>query len=378
MHKARKENDELKKAQNTQATPVQNDKTAEDTQAQEATKAAGKKRSLEGQPSKPEEPPAKKAKKAVINDVLPDDIWDRLLHLGKEFCASELMWLTGNAWDLMLSVCPDDGAAADTQSEEDTPEEDEREEPTPREMLIENIPVLVATFFAEKAKGLAPWMIEKEARDRFEKAMKDIRSNAVSTIATKHAKIFNITSTDFESKSTRSKLAEVQALLKNDQFLYDPKKSTVIDGQFRHPCILMALHIVLWGANSLKEEDARTKTKKTNGFLWSLDKTTDGLLAFITTCIYFVLKSEGIFTELTTGGTDYFDFYVDRLFQLSRMQNQFPNKYKKLMYFYDSKLFKIKTAEQKKKTLNENDKTLLHEEDTLEDDPEFVPGDDDD
>ena len=66
--------------------------------------------------------------------------------------------------------------------------------------------------------------------------MRDLRSDMVYKLQKQARLIFGILDLRFCDKKSRQDIPEVQALLKDNAFLYDPPGN--VKGLMRHPCIL--------------------------------------------------------------------------------------------------------------------------------------------
>ncbi|KAF7796308.1 hypothetical protein EIP86_007485 [Pleurotus ostreatoroseus] len=338
--------------------------------------AAGDKRTATPEPADSDDQRTyKKQKIAVKLPPLDDAVWDNILHLGKEFCVAYMLWLPAKAvWqhvsnNIVLDKDEDPLELAENPANQDNDNEP-TEEQQDRVKFYNRVKEAACLLRDMIPDHLLKLFTRRDARTRFEQGMGAIRAWAVKNIADKHADIFGILDPQFKHKAKRRELPAVKALLENDSFLYKPGERTIIDGYLRHQCIGKAsshfsLKLLFWGSSSLSE--IKTKTRGTNGKIWSLTETTDGLLAFITTCIYFVLTGDPIFSD-NADGTDFAMFYEERLKKLEAYAEKTEHKYEKLMKYYDNMIFHSKTDNQTT-ARNEMEKRFDEELAAAEDDP---------
>ncbi|PSR82261.1 hypothetical protein PHLCEN_2v6102 [Hermanssonia centrifuga] len=263
-------------------------------------------------------PPSKKSKTSPSNKI-----FKMYLRLGKQFSACQIMWLSPEIWDFLYTSG-------------NTPE-DEDEESYNQRTRMEAISAQLMEFLPDV---LHEQLNEDLFRDRFSHGMRAIRARFVADLVQSHAMVFGILDTAFLIKEERRELPAVKELIADDTFLYKPGTDE-LNGLLRHPSLKKALLLLLWGPSTLNCGDTitRPKTKRTNGRLWGLEATTDALLAFGATAIYFVLSCEAEFGEVGPGGTNFQEFYEERITDLTDLHAKFPNRYKKLMKYYNNDLF---------------------------------------
>lgn len=82
---------------------------------------------------------------------------------------------------------------------------------------------------------------------------------------------------------------------------------------------------------------------------------------------YFVLKGDSTFSEQVVG-TDYLRFYRERCLRLESFETACPNKYRKLLKYYDREIFRTKTDEEATER-NDCQKRFDEELQAAQDDP---------
>ncbi|KAL1742736.1 hypothetical protein HDZ31DRAFT_75306 [Schizophyllum fasciatum] len=263
------------------------------------------------------------------------------LHLGKYVTLRYKMWTA----ERVLDWLPLQKYAQEKDSEE---EDGEDEEGDIAEDVSEEVKADALFIVSCAPEDFRPALRKSSVKSQVVSGQRSMRSSSVNNIINAPQDIFGGSSEDypsFKKKPFRATLPKVQALLQDDQFLYDGAATNLSEGYMRNPCILNILRSILFGSTAASLGERATRARRPYAKILGITDVNIPMLAFAATVAYFVLSGQ---SELTKDGNDDYAFkafYDEHIRKLTRMGKSSPlskRRLDELLSFYNQRLFPAK------------------------------------